>query len=673
MCVVKMLAVSLRPSPCLVIEYAPCSDLEHQLSSSASLPRILLYKTLHQTACALSYLHKLKIIYRDIKPSNILVFSLDVCQSPNVKLSDYGIAGIVSGGGVKGFHGTPGFQAPEMLVYQGTEEYTEAVDVYSYAFLVYEGMCRKKAYSGLHRFDINRNVIANMRPDGYKSIRMTRFGMRNLKKLMEECWVQDPLLRPKMKHVSKMLCHIGYQMFMGHTMPPNAISARATCSAFSCHTQTLWIGCSEGRTCKVMLMRGSSLDVSMLNDADLERANSVIVDIAQYKDRMLVLVASNSETILFRYFNDEWDAPDLETISDSLSYGNQHQHIQTCITAAEPFFFVGHCHGFITRATVTGLKEITTQFKLPVNEDVVRILEYKSRKPIRPEEKQTITNKLMNLTRTEEHPVLDLVVLTRNELLLVTSDFKSTKQFFFTSDLDKEIQAVISRNKVFSAAVSTSYIQVFDLKKECPSKFGIDLNDLRQSLDCNELLCMCITATKDVLWVGTNCGAVLLFSTHKQHQFLCHIRPCVGDVLNILPYQPQDNLLGTATRSCLSSSASEISSPESRFSSPANSVNSRSRDSDSKKLTHSRSLNQSLGLRVPSENRNDRYNPDYRAGVFVCVCGMGRFAEPGHTLSDTPQTNQGDTPDGLFAIVLEEPPLPHIIYSNSLYQAGGLL
>ena len=659
-CIVKMLAVSLRPTQCLVIEFAPCHDLEHQLSSQDSLPRLFLYKAVHQTACALAYLHKHTVIYRDIKPANILVFSMEVGVTPNVKLSDYGIAGTVGSGGVKGFHGTPGFQAPEMLVYHGLEEYTEAVDVYSFAFLLYEGICRKKAYTGMHRFDINKSVVANIRPAGYKSIRMTRFGMRNLKKLMEECWAQDPLKRPKMKDVGKMLSHIGYQMFLGHTMPPNAISARATCTVYSQLTQTIWVGSSEARTCKIMLMKGSTLDVAMLHDGDLELGCTLIRDIVEYKDKIVVLATSKHSTKLFRFCNEE--EPELESMSECLSFGSGHQHVQNCLASTNDFIFVGHCHGFVTRTILYELQEVDKQFKLPTNDEVVKILENRSRNlgcTESTEQNATGIKRLMNMSKVDELAVVELIIMTRFELFVVSSDFKSIKRYTFTQGLDEDVCAVISRDKVFSTTVNSTYIQMFNLKKERASKFGIDLrsDQIQLSVDCRDIKCTCLAATKEVLWVGTNHGAVLLFSTRKKHSFLTYIRPCVREIQTILPYMPKDNLLGEAV-STIETELARKSCPE-----PA-------RSSRPQQLIHSMSFNSPVRH---IDNRHDLYNSNYQAGVFVCVCGMGRFSEASHLLSDTPLTEQGDYPDGMFAVVLEEPPVEHIMSCNRIYQAGGLL
>lgn len=55
--------------------------------------------------------------YRQDLPSNKI----------NIKIADYGISRVTLPSGIKGFGGTEGFMAPEIMKHNGEEEYTEKV------------------------------------------------------------------------------------------------------------------------------------------------------------------------------------------------------------------------------------------------------------------------------------------------------------------------------------------------------------------------------------------------------------------------------------------------------------------------------------------------------------------------------------------------------------------
>ncbi|KAM9032999.1 rhodopsin kinase GRK1 [Sarcophilus harrisii] len=85
-----------------------------------------------QIICGMEHLHQKRIVYRDLKPENVL---LD--NDGNVRISDLGLAVELKEGETKtkGYAGTPGFMAPELLQ---SEEYDFSVDYFALGVTLYE-------------------------------------------------------------------------------------------------------------------------------------------------------------------------------------------------------------------------------------------------------------------------------------------------------------------------------------------------------------------------------------------------------------------------------------------------------------------------------------------------------------------------------------------------------
>uniref|UniRef100_A0A8B9NVW3 non-specific serine/threonine protein kinase n=1 Tax=Apteryx owenii TaxID=8824 RepID=A0A8B9NVW3_APTOW len=175
-CIVSLIGISIHPL-CFALELAPLGSLTTVLSENSKgssfvpLGHMLTHKIAYQIVTGLAYLHKKNIIFCDLKSDNILVWSLDVKEHINIKLSDYGISRQSFHEGALGVEGTPGYQAPEI---RPRIVYDEKVDMFSY------GMIAKKLSKGI------RPVLGQ--PEEVQLYRMQA--------LMMECWDTKPEKRP---------------------------------------------------------------------------------------------------------------------------------------------------------------------------------------------------------------------------------------------------------------------------------------------------------------------------------------------------------------------------------------------------------------------------------------------------------------------------------------------
>ncbi|XP_048584779.1 leucine-rich repeat serine/threonine-protein kinase 2 isoform X2 [Nematostella vectensis] len=133
--IINMIGVALKPRA-LVLELAPLGSLSSLLSKGEGLSRGLQHRIALQVAEGLAYLHKHMIVYRDLKPHNILIFSLSLGILINAKISDYGIARYATLYGLTAPEGTPGYRAPEVA--RGDVAYNKEADMYSFGMFLYE-------------------------------------------------------------------------------------------------------------------------------------------------------------------------------------------------------------------------------------------------------------------------------------------------------------------------------------------------------------------------------------------------------------------------------------------------------------------------------------------------------------------------------------------------------
>ncbi|XP_034536413.1 leucine-rich repeat serine/threonine-protein kinase 1 isoform X2 [Notolabrus celidotus] len=196
-CIVALVGISIHPL-CFALQLAPLGSLntvlEEKQKSKGSrympLGHMLTFRVAYQIAAGLAYLHRKRIIFCDLKSDNILVWSLEVRDQINIKLSDYGISRQSFHEGALGVEGTPGYQAPEIrpgIVYDAK------VDMFSYGMVLYELLSGQRPALGHHQLQIAKKLSKGIRPV-LGSPEEVQFYC--LQSMLTECWDTKPEKRP---------------------------------------------------------------------------------------------------------------------------------------------------------------------------------------------------------------------------------------------------------------------------------------------------------------------------------------------------------------------------------------------------------------------------------------------------------------------------------------------
>ena len=184
----------------LIMDLLLGGDLRYHLNKSETFNENHLKFIIACTISGLDYLHRNKIIHKDIKPEN-LVFDI----YGYLHLTDLGISKIYHEENKKENSGTPGYMAPEVLF---NKNHDYSVDFFALGVISYEIIMGSRPYKGKDKKELRKDIIsrqAKLKENDVKTLGWSRLclefingllqrkmdnrlGKNGVKELMEHSW-----------------------------------------------------------------------------------------------------------------------------------------------------------------------------------------------------------------------------------------------------------------------------------------------------------------------------------------------------------------------------------------------------------------------------------------------------------------------------------------------------
>ncbi|PKU44045.1 hypothetical protein llap_5663 [Limosa lapponica baueri] len=504
---VSLLAAAIRPRM-LVMELALKGSLDRLLQQdNASLTRTLQHRIALHVADGLRYLHSAMIIYRDLKPHNVLLFTLYPNSAVIAKIADYGIAQYCCRMGIKTSEGTPGFRAPEVA--RGNVIYNQQADVYSFGLLLYDILTGGgRIMEGLkfpNEFD--ELAIQGKLPDPVKEYGCAPWP--KVENLIKKCLKENPQERPTSSQVYEILNSAELICLMRYVSIPSTSTAECMVAANqSCKRAGVWIG--NGNTEKAQLsFVNLNTDGHTCEDiADSKILSLTLVTLPPEKENWIV-AGTQSGSLWAVNTEDETKRHRLQKMSDSI----------TCLycnslskqSKQKNFFLVGTADG-----------------RLAVFED--RAVKCKGATPLKIVTIGDVSTPLMCLNESSYLSEKNIIWGgCGTKIIALTSDFsvqklietKTSQLFCHNAYSDANIISIAIDKSIYLAKKNSHFVEIWDKKTEKLSEL-IDcahfLKDKMEKLNkeskhklaySGRVKTICLQKNT-ALWIGTGGGHILL-------------------------------------------------------------------------------------------------------------------------------------------------------------------
>lgn len=163
----------------LLLDFWPGGDLFYLISNQTRLSEKLAKFYLIEIILAIEYLHSINILYRDLKPTNVLIDA-----EGHVKLTDFGLSTpfFTETSVSTEFWGTPEYMSPEMLMKIGHDRW---LDYYSIGIILYEMLVGIPPFYNQDKKKMYTSIL-NDKPKFYSHM------SQNAKDLISKLICKDP-------------------------------------------------------------------------------------------------------------------------------------------------------------------------------------------------------------------------------------------------------------------------------------------------------------------------------------------------------------------------------------------------------------------------------------------------------------------------------------------------